>query len=75
MSGKLMMEWLGFQDVADRIEYAVSSVLADGKVRTVDIGGKSGTVEVGDAVAALLDGDSVVDVVDIGLVDEVPVEG
>jgi isocitrate/isopropylmalate dehydrogenase len=75
LSGKLMMEWLGFQDVANRIEYAVSSVLVDGKVRTVDIGGKSRTVEVGDAVAALLGGDPVVDVVDIGLVDDVPVEG
>ena len=55
LSGKLMMEWLGFQEEADRIELAVSQVLIEGKVRTADIGGSSKTNEVGDAIASYVE--------------------
>ncbi|MEM2094120.1 MAG: isocitrate/isopropylmalate family dehydrogenase [Candidatus Bathyarchaeia archaeon] len=58
LSGKMMLEWLAnkFCDraaktAAERIEEAVTSVLAEGKVRTYDLGGLSSTKEMGDAIA------------------------
>ncbi|PIZ97460.1 3-isopropylmalate dehydrogenase, partial [Candidatus Micrarchaeota archaeon CG_4_10_14_0_2_um_filter_49_7] len=53
LSGKLMLETLGEQKAADKIEKAVVKLLKDGKVRTYDLGGTSKTSEVGDAVAAI----------------------
>ncbi len=47
LSAKLMLEWLGEAREAERIESAVASVLAEGRVRTRDLGGCSGTVDVG----------------------------
>ena len=41
-------------DAARTIEEAVAAVLAEGKVRTQDLGGKSSTEEVTDAVLAKL---------------------
>jgi len=52
LAGQMMLEHLGEQEAADRVERAVIDVLKEGKVRTYDLGGKSGTSEVGDAVAA-----------------------
>ncbi len=75
LSGKLMMEWLGFQEEADRIELAVSQVLVEGKVRTADIGGSSKTNEVGDAIASYVEEIPNLDPEDlIDLQDEVVVE-
>jgi 3-isopropylmalate dehydrogenase len=61
LSAALMLDWLGERHgdpaatrAAERIEGAVASVLAAGRVRTPDIGGRAGTREVGDAVAAAL---------------------
>ena len=55
LSGKLMLETLGEQKAADKIEKAVAKLLKDGKVRTYDLGGTSKTSEVGDAVAAMIE--------------------
>ena len=52
LSAKLMLEWLGEVEEADRIENAVSTVLEEGRIRTPDIGGNSSTVDVGDAIAS-----------------------
>jgi isocitrate/isopropylmalate dehydrogenase len=52
LSAKLMLEWLGEVEEADRIENAVCTVLEEGKIRTPDIGGNSSTVDVGDAIAS-----------------------
>ena len=57
LSAKLMLEWLGEVGEARRVESAVASVLAEGRVRTLDLGGGSSTVEVGDEVAGLLRGE------------------
>ncbi|MEM3400158.1 MAG: 3-isopropylmalate dehydrogenase [Candidatus Micrarchaeia archaeon] len=51
LAGALMLETLGEEKAAVRVERAVEKVLAAGKVRTYDIGGKSKTSEVGDAIA------------------------
>lgn len=58
LSAKLMLEWLGEVGEAERVEAAVASVLAEGGVRTRDLGGCSGTVDVGDAVAGLVRGEA-----------------
>ena len=46
-----MVEWLGEKDKADAIERAVSEVIAEGKVKTYDMGGNNSTLEVAKAVA------------------------
>jgi len=61
LSAAMMLEWLSdrHQDpsaarAASRIEEAVSQVLAEGQVRTPDIGGTSSTSDVAEAVAAAI---------------------
>jgi isocitrate dehydrogenase (NAD+) len=50
LSGVLMLRFLGEKDAADRVENAVRNVLAEGKIRTGDLGGKSSTKEYTQAV-------------------------
>lgn len=52
LAGRMMLEHLGEEEAANRVERAVIEVLKEGKVRSYDLGGKSSTSEVGDAVAA-----------------------
>ncbi|MFH2054384.1 MAG: isocitrate/isopropylmalate dehydrogenase family protein [bacterium] len=54
LTTKLMFEYLGEQPTADRLEAAIAGVIAEGKVRTYDMGGKSSTLDVANAVAAKL---------------------
>jgi 3-isopropylmalate dehydrogenase len=54
LASKLMLEWLGETDKAAALEGAVARVIAEGKVRTYDMGGKSTTLEMGRAIAAKL---------------------
>ncbi len=49
LSGALMLRHLGYPDVADRLETAVSDVIADGRT-TYDLGGSLGTSEFADAI-------------------------
>lgn len=51
LAGQMMVERLGEEEVADRIERAVIDVLKEGEVRTYDLDGDSSTSEVGDTVA------------------------
>jgi tartrate dehydrogenase/decarboxylase/D-malate dehydrogenase len=50
LSASMMLEHLEMGDAARDIESAVAAVLADGMVRTPDLGGKSSTEEVTNAV-------------------------
>jgi isocitrate dehydrogenase (NAD+) len=50
LSGVLMLQFLGEKDAADRVENAVRNVLAEGRIRTGDLGGKSTTGEYTQAV-------------------------
>ena len=61
MSGKMMLEWLGYKydepkavAAAHAIDAAVDTVMATGKDLTVDLGGKASTQQMGDAIAAAL---------------------
>ncbi len=57
-SGAMMLRHLGVPDAADAIENAIAATLAQGKVRTPDIGGKSTTQELGEAIASHVAGDN-----------------
>ncbi len=50
LSGALMLRHLGMPVEAERIENAIRTVIADGRVRTRDTGGTAGTSEFTDAV-------------------------
>jgi len=52
LAGQLMLDHLGEGQAASLLDQAVSQVLAEGKVRTRDLGGTASTVEMGDAVVA-----------------------
>jgi isocitrate/isopropylmalate dehydrogenase len=46
-----MLQWLGETERAGRIERAVAEVLAEGKVRTYDLGGDASTLQMAEAIA------------------------
>jgi 3-isopropylmalate dehydrogenase len=54
LAAKMMLDWLGETDKANRLEQAVAEVIKEGKVRTYDLGGSSKTLEMAEAVAAKL---------------------
>lgn len=54
ISGALLLSHLGLEQSAGAVRSAVSKVLAEGKVKTADLGGKSTTTEMGDAVLSAL---------------------
>ena len=51
LAARMMLEWLREDELADRIEKAVTAVIADGLVRTYDVGGSASTIEMAHAVA------------------------
>jgi isocitrate/isopropylmalate dehydrogenase len=48
---KLMLDWLGEVEKAERLENAIAAVIQAGRVRTYDLGGESSTLDVARAVA------------------------
>ena len=54
LATKLMLDWLGEPDMARSLESAVAAVIAEGKVRTYDMGGTSTTTGVAEEVARKL---------------------
>ena len=54
LAAKMMLEWLGEADKARDMEDAIAAVIAEGKVRTYDLGGTSKTLDVAHAVASQL---------------------
>ena len=51
LSVKMMLDYLGESEKAQRLEAAVARVIREGKVRTYDMGGTNSTLEVGQEVA------------------------
>jgi isocitrate/isopropylmalate dehydrogenase len=54
LSAKMMLDWLGETEKGARLEKAVARVIADGKVRTYDMGGKATTLDMAKAVVEKL---------------------
>jgi isocitrate/isopropylmalate dehydrogenase len=51
---KLMLDWLGETATAQALQQAIADTIAEGKVRTYDLGGSNTTLEVAQAVAERL---------------------
>ncbi len=51
---KLMLDWLKETGMAERLEKAIAEVIAEGKVRTYDMGGTNTSLEVAEAVISKL---------------------
>ncbi|WP_306598057.1 isocitrate/isopropylmalate dehydrogenase family protein [Geothrix sp. 21YS21S-2] len=54
LAAKMMLDWLGETAMGSRLEAATAAVIAEGKVRTYDMGGTSTTLEMGEAIARKL---------------------
>lgn len=54
LATKMMLEWLGEERMASRLEQAIAAVIREGKVRTYDLGGNSTTLDIANAVAQRL---------------------
>lgn len=54
LSAKMMLDWLGEFEKAQRLESAVAAVIAEGQVRTYDMGGSHTTLEMAKAIAEKL---------------------
>ena len=48
---KMMLDWLGENEKGRKLEAATAKVIAEGKVRTYDMGGSSTTLEMAEAIA------------------------
>jgi 3-isopropylmalate dehydrogenase len=51
LTAKMMLDWLGESDKAARVEAATAAVIAEGAVRTYDMGGAATTLEMAEAIA------------------------
>ncbi len=54
LATKMMLDWLGETEMSERLEKAVASVIAEGKVRTYDMGGDNTTLELAKEIARKL---------------------
>jgi 3-isopropylmalate dehydrogenase len=54
LSAKMMLDWLGEAEKAERLEKAIADVIEEGLVRTYDMGGNATTLEMAQAVAEKL---------------------
>ncbi len=54
LAAKMMLDWLGEKAMATELERAVATVIAEGKVRTYDMGGSASTLDMARAIAAAL---------------------
>jgi 3-isopropylmalate dehydrogenase len=53
-AAKMMLNYLGEQEKAEKIERAVTQVIAEGRVRTYDMGGTASTTQMAQAVTAAI---------------------
>jgi 3-isopropylmalate dehydrogenase len=54
LAAKMMAEWLGEAEIAWRINAAVAHVVAEGALRTYDMGGRTGTMDLAQGVVRQL---------------------
>ena len=54
LAAKMMLDWLGEKALGERLENAVAAVIAEGTVRTYDMGGPASTMDMAKAIAAKL---------------------
>ena len=54
LAAKMMLDWLGETEKGAKLEAATAAVIAEGQVRTYDMGGSATTLDLGRAIAAKL---------------------
>ena len=54
LAAKMMLDWLGEKEMGNRLEAATAAVIAEGEVRTYDMGGSATTLEMAEAIARKL---------------------
>jgi 3-isopropylmalate dehydrogenase len=54
LSAKMMLDWLGETEKAQKLENGVAAVIAEGQVRTYDMGGSAKTLDMANAIVAKL---------------------
>lgn len=54
LAAKMMLDWLGETEMAERLEKTTAEVIREGKVRTYDMGGSNKTYEIAQAIAEKL---------------------
>jgi 3-isopropylmalate dehydrogenase len=54
LAAKMMLDWLGETEKAEKIEKAVAVVVKEGIIRTYDMGGNNTTIEMANAIAEKL---------------------
>jgi 3-isopropylmalate dehydrogenase len=52
LAARMMLDWLGETEKGTKVEEATAAVIADGKVRTYDMGGSAGTFDMARAIAS-----------------------
>jgi 3-isopropylmalate dehydrogenase len=46
----MMLDWLGEKEKATRLEAGVAAAIAEGRVRTYDMGGQASTLDMANAI-------------------------
>lgn len=54
LAAKMMLDWLGEAEKAEKLEKAVAEVISEKEVRTYDMGGNNTTIEMAEAIAEKL---------------------
>lgn len=54
LTSKLMLDWLGEKESAEKLENAIAAVIKEGKVKTYDMGGNNTSLDVAEEVAGKL---------------------
>jgi 3-isopropylmalate dehydrogenase len=52
LASRMMLEWLGEEEAADRVEHAIAAVIQEQKVRTYDMGGDATSLQMAEAIAS-----------------------
>ncbi|MBC8312885.1 MAG: isocitrate/isopropylmalate dehydrogenase family protein [Candidatus Cloacimonetes bacterium] len=55
LSVKMMLDYLGENELADKLENAISTTLREGKIRTYDMKGNSSTLDMANEIASKID--------------------
>ena len=55
-SVKLMLDWLGYKNKAERLDNAIAKVIKEGKIKTYDMGGNNTSLEVAEEIAEKFEG-------------------
>jgi len=51
LASKMMLEYLGEEDLAERVDNAVAQVIGESEIKTYDLGGSASTLDVAKAIA------------------------